>query len=79
MRQPGEQGLRADFFFAHQGCFGGIGEGRVVLGDDARGDGSRELVVDLGAEDLAFVDEGAVGDGVIAVEEVGFVGGEVAD
>ncbi len=79
MRQPGEEGLGADLLLPQQRRFLGIGQRRVVLRNDSRGHGAGELIVDLGAEGLAFIDQRAAGYRVVAVQQVGVVGGELAD
>ena len=66
-----------DLLGAWDGGFGGVGERGVVLDDDPGGERTRELVVELGAERLALVDELAVARRVVAIEQVGVVDGEL--
>src|ERR1035437_3841139 len=74
MRKPCEQCLRAQLLLSLQRSLGGIHQRRVILNDYAGGEGTGELIVELGAKGLAFVDQRIVCHGAIAIQQVGIVG-----
>jgi len=79
MRKPGEERLGADLLGPLERSLRGIGQRRVILHDDTRGDRFCELIIDLGAEGLDLVDKRAIGDRVVAIQQIGVIRGQLPD